>query len=141
MKLTQLPIVCNIATTGHKLQGTTKEKIVVIDFNYGLRNWIYVVLSRVTSLAGLFLKKPLDFNKLKGPSRELLIEMKRLKCLEEELIHMRNSVEAVNYVDNMKIEIWSIDKHDLQEEKQSHDELYAIHQDMFTMKNIFVPKF
>ena len=62
LKLTQLPIVCNIATTGHKLQGTTKEKIVVIDFNYGLRNWIYVVLSRVTSLAGLFLKKPLDFN-------------------------------------------------------------------------------
>jgi hypothetical protein len=141
LKLTQLPIVCNIATTGHKLQGTTKEKIVVIDFNYGLRNWIYLVLSRVTSLAGLFLKKPLDFNKLKGPSRELLIEMKRLKCLEEELIHMRNFVEAVNYVDNMEIEIWSIDKHDLQEEKQSHDELYAIHQDMFTMKNIFVPKF
>jgi hypothetical protein len=56
LKLTQLPIVCNITTIRHKIQGTTKENIVVVDFNYGLRNWRYVVLSRVKSLAGLFVK-------------------------------------------------------------------------------------
>lgn len=88
LKLTQFPIISNIATTGHKLQGMTKDRLIVIDFSYSFRNWIYVVLSRVRKLDGLYLKKPLDGDKLKGPSRELLTEMKRLQLLEEEMIKM-----------------------------------------------------
>jgi hypothetical protein len=37
-RINGLKLVCNIATIGHKLQGTTKEMIVAVDFKYGLCN-------------------------------------------------------------------------------------------------------
>lgn len=43
---TQIPINCNDATTGHKLQGMSKDKLIVVNWSYAA-NWIYVVLSRV----------------------------------------------------------------------------------------------
>jgi len=61
--MTQIPLIRNLATTGHKLQGQTKEAIIVSDYYYG-SNWVYVVLSRVTTRAGLFLRKPINKNKL-----------------------------------------------------------------------------
>jgi hypothetical protein len=54
----QLPVNSNIATTGHKLQGMSKLMMVVTEWG-SFPNWIYVVLSRVTTRAGLFLLKPL----------------------------------------------------------------------------------
>ena len=59
MKGMQLPIVCNNATTGHKLQGATIKKIFVQSFTT-VQNWLYVVLSRVKTMNGLFLHKPLN---------------------------------------------------------------------------------
>ena len=44
MRGTQLPIICNNATTGHKLQGTSIESLFVHASNT-VRNWMYVVLS------------------------------------------------------------------------------------------------
>jgi hypothetical protein len=57
-------LIGNLATTGHnKLQGATKDAIIVSDYLYG-NNWIYVVLSRVTTRAGLFLRDPISKYKL-----------------------------------------------------------------------------
>ena len=60
MLATQLPVISNNATTGHKLQGSTKESIFITRFFYETKNWNYVVLSRVRTRKGLFLKEPLD---------------------------------------------------------------------------------
>ena len=61
--VTQVQMIRNLATTGHKLQGQTKESLVVSDLHYGL-NWIYVVLSRVKTMNGLFMRTALDALKL-----------------------------------------------------------------------------
>jgi hypothetical protein len=59
MRGTQLPIICNNATTGHKLQGTSIESLFV-HTSTTVRNWMYVVLSRVKSIKGLYLRQQLD---------------------------------------------------------------------------------
>jgi len=59
MKAMQFPVVCNNATTGHKLQGTTMTHLFIHAFSK-LRNWSYVVLSRVKTLNGLFSRKRLE---------------------------------------------------------------------------------
>jgi hypothetical protein len=55
----QLPIISNNATTGHKLQGATVTQLLVHTAT-NVRNWTYVVLSRVREMKGLFLKRKLD---------------------------------------------------------------------------------
>ena len=60
IKMTQFPVNSNIATTGHKLQGQTRKLLVVGEWNYRCKNWVYVVLSRVTSIKGLFLSEELS---------------------------------------------------------------------------------
>lgn len=57
----RFPVLLNNCTTGHKLQGQTKENLLVSEWYYG-KNWPYVVLSRVKTLKGLFLKEPLREN-------------------------------------------------------------------------------
>ena len=47
VKVTQIPVNCNIATTGHKLQGMSLDNLVVNSWGYKFENWVYVVLSRV----------------------------------------------------------------------------------------------
>jgi hypothetical protein len=59
MRGTQLPIQCNNATTGHKLQGATIRTLFVHSWS-NVQNWTYVVLSRVKTLKGLFLRRKLD---------------------------------------------------------------------------------
>ena len=62
--MTQFPVNCNIATTCHKLQGKTFQKLVINSLNYGTKNWIYVVLSRLTTFNGLIiLNQIFDENK------------------------------------------------------------------------------
>ena len=58
----QLPMNSNIATTCHKLQGKTLENLVINSWNYTTPNWVYVVLSRVTTLREIVLNKKLDKN-------------------------------------------------------------------------------
>ena len=62
VKLTAFPVVVNHATTGHKLQGQSKDSIFVHAWSY-TKNWVYVVLSRVRTLKGLFLREKLDSSK------------------------------------------------------------------------------
>ena len=47
VRITQIPVKFNIATAGHKVQGM-----------YGFPNWVYVVLSRVHTISGLFCVNP-----------------------------------------------------------------------------------
>jgi hypothetical protein len=61
----QIPANSNDATTGHKLQGMSKDVVIVSSWPTGglagmFKNWEYVVLSRVQTLSGLYLVKPID---------------------------------------------------------------------------------
>ena len=69
MKGRQFPIISNSCTTGHKLQGRIMDSILANDWYYGA-NWVYVVLSRVKTMKGLFIQKPLskDLKKYEKPA-------------------------------------------------------------------------
>ena len=71
----QIPANINDATTGHKLQGMSKDVIVVASWptKSMFKNWEYVVLSHVQTLAGLYLVEPIDIDIIKSfePSDEL----------------------------------------------------------------------
>lgn len=56
--MSQLSINMNNATTGHKLQGMSKDKLIFMSWSF-ISNLIYIVLSWVHTLKGLFLLKPL----------------------------------------------------------------------------------
>jgi hypothetical protein len=77
-KMKQIPANSNDATTGHKLQGMSKDVIVVMSWPTGgltamFKNWDweYVILSRVQTLSGLYLVEPIDTEKSFKPSPEL----------------------------------------------------------------------
>ena len=64
----QIPANSNDATTGHKLQGMSKDVIVITSWpTKGLaamfKNWEYVFLSQVCTLSGLYLVEPIDIKK------------------------------------------------------------------------------
>ena len=65
---TQLPVLVTNATTGHKLQGSGVDNIFVHSWSY-VTNWAYVMLSRVTTHQGLYLRKPImkDLTKFAVP--------------------------------------------------------------------------
>jgi hypothetical protein len=71
-KITALPLVLNSATTGHKLQGKSVEKLLVSHWNTA-QNWAYVVLSRVRTLTGLHLRSALPIGISFEPPKEMLL--------------------------------------------------------------------
>ena len=79
MEAVQLPIIINNATTGHKLQGSGVDCLFVHSWNY-VTNWPYVVLSRVKTKNGLYLRKKLSrvLDKYKVP-KELTKMLSRLR--------------------------------------------------------------
>ena len=60
VRVTKHPVNSNITTTGHKLKEITKDLLIVDSCDYGFANWVYVIISRVCTIAGLFICKPLD---------------------------------------------------------------------------------
>ena len=63
LEMNLLPVNIATACTGHKLQGRSKDTIIITSWpqfknNVVFQNWEYVVLSRVRTLNGLFLLKP-----------------------------------------------------------------------------------
>ena len=85
LKLTQFPVNSNIATTGHELQYQTKHHLIITSWNYVLKNWVYVVLSRVNTLNGLVLTNKLDEDSAKlRISDDLVSDDKRLDALDKE---------------------------------------------------------
>jgi hypothetical protein len=77
----QIPANVNDATTGHKLQGMSKDIIIVASWptKSMFKNWEYVVLSHVQTLSGLYHVKPIDINKSFEPSDELKRYIKHAK--------------------------------------------------------------
>jgi hypothetical protein len=67
-KMKQIPAKSNDATTGHKLQGMSKDLIGITSLpTRGMaatfKNWEYVVLSQVCTLSGLYLVEQKDMEK------------------------------------------------------------------------------
>ena len=76
--LQYLPVIINHATTGHKLQGKTVKTLVIVEWSK-YKNWAYVVLSRVKTLSGLFLTKPLPDDINFEPATDYLEMMENLR--------------------------------------------------------------
>ena len=68
----------NFATTGNKLQGKTMAKLVIAEWR-DTENWAYVVLSRVKTLAGIFLLNALPDHYSSTPAPEYISMIKRLR--------------------------------------------------------------
>jgi hypothetical protein len=63
IELQYLPVIVNHGTTGHKLQGNTVKSVVIAEWS-NVKNWAYVVLSRVKTLCGIFLMSPIPEDKI-----------------------------------------------------------------------------
>ena len=90
-QMTQFPINLNDATTGHKLQGMSKDVIIITSWPRGglFRNWEYTVLSRVRTLNGLYMFNEIDMNKSFKPSTELAAYFKRARIMEKKYLTRR----------------------------------------------------
>jgi hypothetical protein len=116
-KILQFPLNNDLATTGHKLQGMTKKIMIVSQFNYSCPNWIYVVLSRVTTLDGLFLLQPIKASYNPKPSKVLVQEWKRqrekeleLLCFLQENRHLPSNVDVNDVAKKMDYNNWNMYK-------------------------------
>ena len=102
--MTQFPINLNDATTGHKLQGMSKDVVIITSWPRGglFKNWEYVVLSRVRTLDGLYLFEPIDLEKSFKPSQEfqrfMLIAKTREKNLLAKIKRRKAKLEAQNVI-------------------------------------------
>ena len=74
------------ASTGLKLQGMSKDVVIVTSWPTGFKNWGYVVLSRVRTLSGLYLVKPIEMDKSFKPSQELQKYIEHAKTEETKLL-------------------------------------------------------
>ena len=74
--MNQFQVLVNNATTGHKLQGRSLDSIFVSDWCH-VKNWAYVVISRVKTLKGLFLREPLD------PIADYSLDNQLLRMIQE----------------------------------------------------------
>jgi hypothetical protein len=98
-KMKQIQINSNDATTGHKLQGISKDLIIVSSWPTGglaamFKNWEYVVLSRVRTISGLFLIKPIEMAKSFKPSEELKKYMEYARQTEASMLEKRKRAIA-----------------------------------------------
>ena len=82
----QFPIISNTATTGHKLQGYTAKALLCNAWYYG-SNWAYVVMSRVTTMKGLFMREKLSDSlaQFEMPARmkQMIQTFKDTLCINE----------------------------------------------------------
>ena len=74
IRCNQVPFLINNATTGHKLQGLGLDQLFVHEWRY-VTNWPYVILSRVRTIAGLYLRLPLSKDKKRYAMPETLKAM------------------------------------------------------------------
>ena len=90
-KMQQLPINSNDATTGHKLQGMSKDVVIISSWPTGglFKNWEYVVLSRVRTRSGLYMFEEIDMKKSFKPSPELASFFERAKEKEQTFLEER----------------------------------------------------
>nr|CAH0110359.1 unnamed protein product [Daphnia galeata] len=88
VKVTQLPCVSALVLiTGHKIQGRILDAVILGALSRihksGRSGWIYVILSRVRILNGLFLLTLLETDPKKYPRTDVMTEMNRLHLIEK----------------------------------------------------------
>ena len=79
LHIIQFPITLNHATTGHKLQGKSVDDLFVCEFTNKVKNWLYVVLSRVRTFSGLYLAKKIPPMQNTGPDEQMKSMMATLR--------------------------------------------------------------
>ena len=87
-KMKQFLVNLNDATTGHKLQGMSKDVVIVTSWPKGglakwFKNWEYVVLSRVHTLS--YLLKAIDSEESFKPTEELQRYLRIVNIKEKRL--------------------------------------------------------
>ena len=95
--MTQFPINLADAVTGHKLQGRSKDILIVSSWpklqgKSAFINWEYTVLSRVRTLEGLYTFEKLDPHRSYAPTEELQRFIKRAEKSEAKLIRKRETL-------------------------------------------------
>jgi hypothetical protein len=90
-KMNQIPANSNDGTTGHKLQGMSKDVIIVTSWPTGglsknFKNWEYAVLLRVRTLSGLYLVDPIDMEKSFNPSFQIRSYIDKIKQKETDIL-------------------------------------------------------
>ena len=104
IRLRCLPVNLNHATTGHKLQGKSVEEIVIVEWSTSnAKKWAYVVISRVRTLDGLFLLKPIPDNIDFQPDEKYTEMMERLRprilATPEQVADLMDEFPASPYFD------------------------------------------
>jgi hypothetical protein len=107
-KMMQIPANSNDATTGHKLQGMSKDAIIVSSWPTGnlaamFKNWEYVVLSRVRTLSGLYLVKSIDMDKSFQPSPQLASYMDKIRKFEKNMLEKRQLEISKTFSDIIRL--------------------------------------
>ena len=100
LHIIQFPITLNHATTGHKLQGKSVDDLFVCEFSNKVKNWLYVVLSRVRKFSRLYLAKKIPPMQNTGPDEQMKSMMETLR----QTIRPRNDsieiAEMRTYINN-----------------------------------------
>lgn len=109
----QFPCVSALVLTGHRVQGQTMNSIILGDisnsYKKGEQGWLYVLLSRVRTLSGLFtlFKLDLDLSAYK-PRKDIMKEMARLEDIETETLKQLQSSKKTTFF-NVKSNILCLD--------------------------------
>ena len=103
-KMIQFPVNCNDTTTGHKLQGMSKDVVIITSWPCGglFKNWEYVVLSRVRTHEGLYLFQKIPMDKSFAPCKELKFFFRRIRRKEKVFrrqneIHKKELSKIMNF--------------------------------------------
>ena len=98
INISYLPINSNISTTGHKLQGSTLDSLVINSWKFNVQHWAYVVLSRVKKLNSLVLDAILDENRHYSANSELVRwETNMKKIIEQKTFQDRGKSDYNRY--------------------------------------------
>ena len=79
INLSQFPLSINNTTTGHKLQGKTVDYLFLGEYAKSVKNWLYVVLSRVRKLENLYLLEPIPVEENSAPDPRMTSMIQRLR--------------------------------------------------------------
>ena len=98
IQMFQLPCVLSLALTGHKTQGLTADSIILACLaskdKSGLSGWLYVILSRVKTIEGLFLMEKIEQCPSKYIARQdVMREMNRLRAINKTTSERLQSAE------------------------------------------------
>ena len=84
VQMLQFPVLAANAVTVHKLQSRSIDSVVACEW-CKVENWIYVLLSRVKTIEGLYIREPLLVEACKAMAEECKKFLQRLKAKEQNI--------------------------------------------------------